>query len=359
MPEKHKIIQLFGFLILLALGIALVSCQSATGYAARMDPTNTPQTIVLTADLTHLDRQVAFMPVDPTAVSQGAIFPTATPDGNAGQANNGEGSSGASSGESGPVPLLKLPEDQVNIMLLGTDQRPYEGGFRTDVILLVSINLDSQTINMVSFPRDLYVTLPGYYTDRINSAQFRGGFPLLASTLEYNFGFRPDYYGMINLFEFKSLIDTLGGVTVNVGQTLWDERTGYKGGYTVPAGTVTMDGDTALWYVRSRKTTSDFDRTRRQQEVVLAIIRRMMSFDVVTKFPTLYEQFNGIIETNLPLSAVTPLLPSAANFVNGNIGTYAVGPNLVTNWVTPSGSQVLLPNKPAIQQMLRTALNAQ
>ena len=72
-----------------------------------------------------------------------------------------------------------------------------------------------------------------------------------------------------------------------------------------------MDAETALWYVRSRYTSSDFDRTRRQQEVVSAIVRRLLSFDVVTRFPSLYSQYNGIIETNLPLSEVTPLLPLA------------------------------------------------
>jgi len=337
--------------------LALTGCQSI-GYAARLNPTQTPQTLLLTADVASLAKPIAFVPVDPTATPEGPIFPTATPNGDAVAGTIDDITAGSGSSTGGPVPLLKLPEDQVNILLLGSDQRPYEGGFRTDVILLVSINLDSQTINMVSFPRDLYVTMPGYYTDRINSAQYRGGFPLLASTLEYNFGVRPDYYGLINLFEFQQLIDTLGGITVNVGQTLTDERSGY-GYYTVNAGMVNMDGETALWYARSRKTTSDFDRTRRHQELVVAMIRRLVSFDIVTKFPDLYNQFNGIIETNLPLSEITPLLPLADEFLQGEVGRYAVGPSHVSNWVTPTGSQVLLPNKPAIQQLLRTVLNAQ
>ncbi len=354
----HKKLSLLFGVIVIAL-LALAGCQSGrTGYAARLNPTQTPQTLLLTADVANLGKPIAFVPVDPTATPEGPIFPTATPNGDANLGGTDDVLIGSGTSGSGAVPVLKLPEDQVNILLLGSDQRPYEGGFRTDVILLVSINLDSQTINMVSFPRDLYVTMPGYYTDRINSAMYRGGFPLLASTLEYNFGVRPDYYGLINLFEFQQLIDTLGGITVNVGQTLTDERSGY-GYYTVYAGSVNMDGETALWYARSRKTTSDFDRTRRHQELVVAIIRRLISFDIVTKFPELYSQFDGIIETNLPLSEISPLLPVADEFLKGEIGRYAVGPSHVSNWVTPAGSQVLLPNKPAIQQMLRTVLNAQ
>lgn len=357
MSLHKKLTLLFGVTVIALL--ALTGCQPGrTGYAARLNPTQTPQTVLLTADVANLGKPIAFVPVDPTATPEGPIFPTATPNGDAnpGGIDDIPIDTGTSGG--GPVPLLKLPEDQVNILLLGSDQRPYEGGFRTDVILLVSINLDSQTINMVSFPRDLYVTMPGYYNDRINSAQYRGGFPLLASTLEYNFGIRPDYYGLINLFEFQQLIDTLGGITVNVGQTLTDERSGY-GYYTVYAGSVNMDGETALWYARSRKTTSDFDRTRRHQELVMAIIKRLMSFDIVTRFPELYNQFDGIIETNLPISEITPLLPVADEFLNGEIGRYAVGPSHVSNWVTPAGSQVLLPNKSAIQQLLRAVLNAE
>jgi LCP family protein required for cell wall assembly len=204
----------------------------------------------------------------------------------------------------------------------------------------------------------LYVTLPGLYQDRINSAQYRGGFTLMADTLEFNFGVRPDYYGIVNFYGFQSLIDTLNGVDVEVAQTLTDHRTGY-GDYTVYPGTVHMDGETALWYVRSRYSSNDFDRTRRQQEVVFALMRRLVSFQLVTKFPQLYNQFQDTIETNLPLSEIIPLLPVADNLFRNEIGRYAVGPSHVSNWVTPGGAQVLIPNKPAIQALLKVALNAE
>ena len=103
--------------------------------------------------------------------------------------------------------------------------RPYGGGFRTDVMMLVSINLDSKEVNMISFPRDLYVYMPGLYSDRINTAMPRGGFDLVADTMEYNFGLRPDYYGMIHLWTLKTFVDSIGGINVQVGQTLSDQRT--------------------------------------------------------------------------------------------------------------------------------------
>jgi LCP family protein required for cell wall assembly len=350
---------LFLINLLAVIFLMLVGCGgNLAGNGSSLVATSTPQTKLIAADLNNLGLGDVFMPVDPTPADEGPIFPTATPNGNeptdwSSVLPNGEGGSALQ-----PATPLKIPDDQVNILLLGSDQRPYEGGFRTDVIMLVSINLDSQTVNLISFPRDLYVYLPGLYSDRINSAMVRGGFQLIADTLEFNFGIRPDYYGMINFWSFKSLINTLGGIDVQIGRTLSDHRDGY-GTYTVYPGTVRMDAETALWYVRSRYTSSDFDRTRRQQEVVSAIVRRLLSFDVVTRFPSLYAQYNGIIETNLPLSEVTPLLPLADEIMGGQFGTYAVGESYVSHWRTPSGSAVLLPNKALIRDLLLTALGAE
>jgi anionic cell wall polymer biosynthesis LytR-Cps2A-Psr (LCP) family protein len=180
----------------------------------------------------------------------------------------------------------------------------------------------------------------------------------MQDTFEYNFGVRPDYYSMINFYGFQKLIDSLGGIDVEVAHTLTDQRTGL-GYYTVNPGTVHMDGDTALWYVRSRYSTNDFDRTVRQQEVVTALIKRLVSFDLVTKFPRLYKQFQDTIETNLTLNEITPLLPIADNFFRGEIGRFSIDSSYVSNWITPGGAQVLLPNKTAIQALLKVALNAE
>jgi len=355
-----KSYSLIPLIFILLISSLLTSCQiGRTTYAAQLQPTFTPQTILITPNPEATKRAYA-PPLTQTPTSDAPLFPTATP--KIEVVNNTSNSTGNQSDGAGyqnsSVTPIQQPKNQVNILLLGSDQRPYEGGFRTDVIILVTINLDQQTIHMTSFPRDLYVTLPGFYNDRINSAQFRGGFNLMASTFEYNFGFRPDYYGMINFWGFQNLIDTLGGINVEVAQTLTDHRTGY-GDFTVYPGTVHMDGETALWYVRSRYSSSDFDRTRRQQEVVFALIKRLISFDLVTKFPQLYEQFQDIIETNLPLSEIKPLLPIADNLFRNEISRYAVGPSHVSNWVTPGGAQVLLPNIPAIQALLKVALNAE
>ena len=160
----------------------------------------------------------------------------------------------------------ELPEGQRKILILGSDSRG-DGGFRTDVILLLILNPQQGTASAVSFPRDLYVNIPGVGQDRINTAMVYGGFSLLAATFEANFGVRPDSYVLTNFGGFVEIVNSLGGIEVNAASSLTDKcdlpQANWDGYCTVEPGFIGMDGDTALWYVRARYTTSDFDRTRR------------------------------------------------------------------------------------------------
>jgi LCP family protein required for cell wall assembly len=306
-----------------------------------------------------------FMPLAATATSSNPLFPTSTPSGSltptlyAIPNTNGTTSYHPSSSSyiPPPAPTIHQPPNQINILILGSDKRAYTGGFRTDVILLVTVNFEQKIINMTSFPRDLYVYMPGYYQERINATQFKGGFQLTAATFEYNFGVRPDYYVMLEFSGFESVINMMGGIDVAVAQSLTDQRDGF-GYYTVNPGLVHMDGATALWYVRSRYTTSDFDRTRRQQEVLLAVVNRIVALDMIPKIPQLYQQYKNTVETDLSLEDIVPLVPLAPEFLQGNFGRYAIGREHVTPWNTSSGSAVLLPNTAAIQAVLKAALNA-
>ncbi|MEX1071252.1 MAG: LCP family protein, partial [Anaerolineales bacterium] len=257
-----------------------------------------------------------------------------------------------------PMGTLAQPEGQINILLMGSDQRPNDGGFRTDVNLLLTLNFEGQSVSLTSFPRDLYVYQPGWRVDRINGAQVRGGFELSAQTIEYNFGVRPDHYVLVNFQGFINIIDALGGITVNVGQALTDEREG-PGDFSVPAGNVTMDGETALWYVRSRGTSSDFERTRRQQEVLVGIFFRLLSLDAITRAPELYEQYKQTVVTDLGIGDILPWLPLAAT-VNGNgqIHRYAIGAGQVDSFTTSSGGAVLLPKRDDVKTIMKQALSS-
>jgi polyisoprenyl-teichoic acid--peptidoglycan teichoic acid transferase len=257
-----------------------------------------------------------------------------------------------------PVGLLPQPEGQVNILLLGSDQRPDTGGFRTDTILLATINPISGTVNLTSFPRDLYVYIPGWTAQRINTAFGYGGFESLVTTMEYNFGVRPTHYVLINFWSFKEVIDSLGGIDVNAATALTDHRSGY-GDYTVWAGVNHMDGETALWYVRSRYTSNDIDRGRRQQEVLVAIFQKLMSLEAVKRAPELYNIYINNVTTNLRFEDVAPLLPLATQLLDTTrIQRYGIGYEQIVPWVNSSGAQVLLPVRDAVLAVMRQALNS-
>jgi len=241
-----------------------------------------------------------------------------------------------------PVPLIsqdELPENQMNILVLGCDDIA-SNGFRTDVIMLLSLNPKHHSISLISFPRDLYVTIPGYWSNRINTAWGLGGMALLADTFEVNFGIHPDYYMMVNYKGFRQVIDSLDGIDVEVTQELQDSCGANASKWCViEPGIVHMDGDMALWYSRSRLTTSDFDRNRRAQEVVKAIFDKAMNLNMIPKVPELYLAYREYIDTNIQLLDILPYLPLASEVMKtGNINQYAIGPEVVSNWITAEGA---------------------
>jgi LCP family protein required for cell wall assembly len=260
-----------------------------------------------------------------------------------------------------PVPTISsdsMPQKQVNILLLGSDWRP-ESGYRTDVIMLLSINPQHKAVSVVSFPRDLYVQIPGWEMNRINTAHQVGGFELLADTFEYNFGIRPDYYFMVNFQGFKALVDSLDGIDVNASENLSDSCSDINniGWCSVGPGMVHMDSTMALWYVRSRHSTSDFDRTRRAQEVTQAIFNKALSLYGLSRIPEMYSIYTDYVETNMGLGEILPLIPMATVVQNPeNIHRYAIGPEHGYDWITETGAWVFIPDYYAIYDVLAEAL---
>ncbi|MGI6250697.1 MAG: LCP family protein [Anaerolineaceae bacterium] len=255
------------------------------------------------------------------------------------------------------IPVSQLPTNQMNILLLGVDDFG-DNNFRTDVIILLSVNPKHNSVSMVSFPRDLYVSIPGYWSNRINTAWGLGGWSLLQDTFEVNFGIRPEYYMMVNYDGFKYVINSIGGIDIEVTQELQDECSMDPSGWcTLQPGMTHMDSNLALWYARSRKTTSDFDRNRRAQEVVQAIFHKGMSLNSLSKAPELYRAYREYVDTNLKFSELVPLAPMAPALLNNdNVHRYAVTPDMAYDFITAEGAMVLMPNIPAIQSMLSEAL---
>jgi LCP family protein required for cell wall assembly len=303
-------------------------------------PTPTPfQPIPPTATFLAPPDPTATPTLQPTATPTNAPQPTKTP-------------------QNTPTQVTQLG-GTVNILLLGSDARPNDYGFRTDVILWLSLNPKLGTATLLSFPRDLWVYIPGVGNQRINVAQAYG-FNVLQQTFKYNFGITPDHYVLTTFTGFKSIIDTLGGIDVNTSQNLTDTcdlPQAVNGKCSVGPGIVHMNGATALWYARSRHSTSDFDRTRRAQEVIIAGFKRLMSLDAISKAGTLYSQFKSSVQTDLSLSDILPLLPMATQLTDtSKIRRFAIGPSQVYDWVTPDGAMVLVPIQSACEAVIQQAL---
>jgi len=249
---------------------------------------------------------------------------------------------------------------QVKILLLGSDQRDGDSSYRTDVILLLLIDGDEKKVSAVSFPRDLWVKVPPNDEMKINQVHALGGFDSTVEMFEANFGLRPDYYILTNFNGFTTFIDSLEGVDVHVAQELTDDcdlPQAVDGDCTVEPGEVHMDGATSLWYIRSRHTSSDLDRLRRAQEVLMAVFNRMMNIQAFKRVPELQDQFADHVETNLSAKKVISLLPIAAHVFRNpeSIERFAIGEEQATPFWSWNGMWILLPDEGAISALLAEA----
>jgi LCP family protein required for cell wall assembly len=172
--------------------------------------------------------------------------------------------------------------NRINILLLGVrGANEPDGAFLSDTIIVLSLLKDGQ-VALISIPRDLYVEIPGYGYHKINAAyaygQARGdGLELAMRTVSKAAGIPIQYAVSVDWQAFKEIINSLGGVDVQVHQDFSGD------GLTVKKGAVHMDGDVALNYAKSRVTTSDFDRSRRQREVLEALAAKLRSEDFFTQ----------------------------------------------------------------------------
>ncbi len=183
----------------------------------------------------------------------------------------------------------------------------------------------------------------------------------MRDTLLYNLGIRVDYYVRTNFDGLIGIVDTVDGVDVPVHCRLSDywpypDENGEYPILTMEPGVRHMDGETALWYARSRKTTSVFSRERRQQQVLQALWHRVRDAGLLSQAPALWQEGRDMVETDLTIADVLSLARVAHTLEEQNVRFYNIGAGVVTPWTTPYGGAVFLPRWEAIQPIVAEAM---
>ena len=268
-----------------------------------------------------------------------------------------------------PVARIAQPRGTVNILLLGMDRQPGEKVARTDVMMIASIFPDVPSISLVSIPRDYYAWIPMWGLDKINTAYLRaartrypgGGPALVKATVEYNFGVPIHYYALVDFNSYRSIVDAVGGVDIIVECPFHDAYPDedVESGLTdidMEPGQHHLDGKHALWYVRSRWSTSDFDRHRRQQQVLRAILHQALEQNMLLRVPDLWGVYQETVETDMTLKELLYLAPLATRLDMGDIKSRFVrGSTLLESWRAPNGGAVLVPHYDALADFMAEA----
>lgn len=180
-------------------------------------------------------------------------------------------------------------DGRINVLILGIGGGNHPGGTLTDTIMVASIKPQTNEVAMLSVPRDLYVPIDGYGKDKINAANALGeqknypggGMALSKDTISKTLDIPIHYTVRVDFEGFSKIIDAVGGVDMDVDQDLYDPY--YPDGtYSIKKGHYHMDGKAALKYARSRETTSDFDRAKRQQKIMIAVKEKVLSAGTLT-----------------------------------------------------------------------------
>lgn len=267
-----------------------------------------------------------------------------------------------------PTALPSLPDSPGTeiFLIMGTDSSGLDRATRTDAIVLLALHREAGAATLLALPRDLYVFIPTRGMDRLNTAYPHGaqtGYPgggaaLLRDTIAYNLGIHAPVYARVDFAGFEALVDALGGVEVAVACPMqdWALRPGGDplleddwAMLTLPAGVHRLDGRLALWYVRSRRTSTDLDRGRRQQDVLRALGSEARDQGWLETLPGLWGMLTGYVDTNLTLDRALGLAPTMLGLSADRIDRLLLrrGEHY-DSWTAPGGAAVLVPHGEAL-----------
>lgn len=271
-----------------------------------------------------------------------------------------------------PLPQL-ASNDRITVLVMGVDRRPGESfATRTDTMIVLSLDPENGTASMLSIPRDLYVEIPGVGRQRINTALPYGaynggeaaGAALVAETLNYNLGINIDHYAMLDFQTVIDVVDAVGGLTIDVpydinDPTYPDMNYGYDPLF-IPAGTQTMDGALALKYMRTRHADGDFNRSKRQQQMILAFREAVLADGLASaagKIRTIYSEVREGVVTDLSITDMLSLANAASIVDRDSIQSAVLDSNYVTDFTTASGAYVLIPRTAEIATLVQELFN--
>lgn len=226
--------------------------------------------------------------------------------------------------------ILKNNPDRVNVAILGMrGEDDPNGGLLADTIMIASILPKENKLALISIPRDLYIKIPrSEQMKKINyvyaHGQFNGknGLEYSKEALEDVTGLDIHYGVSVNFEAFKKIIDTMGGVIVHVPRDLAETHQWQGQPFYMPAGDQKMDGETALLYARARYSTSDFDRAKRQQEILIAIRNKAAGTGVFlnpVKINSIMDVIGDNVKTDLNAWEIKELIKIAANLDFSNV----------------------------------------
>lgn len=261
-------------------------------------------------------------------------------------------------------------QERMTLLFLGLDRRPGENGlgYRTDTIILISIDPATNEVGLLSIPRDLYVAVPGYSArQRINTAMALGelqrtgyGPSMALLTVQQNFNIPIDDYFVADFTALVALIDAIGGIDVNVEKPITDYQfPDMNYGYdplVLSPGLQHMDGYTAQKYARTRHGDSDFDRARRQQDVLFAIRDQLLSLEslpsMVLQAPSLYASVQENVVTSMTLEEMLRLALYVKDVPQANIHTAVLDADYVSDFMTDEGADVLVPHEGSVPWLM-------
>ena len=248
---------------------------------------------------------------------------------------------------------------RVNVLLMGLDYRDWatnEGPPRTDTMILFTLDPQTQTAGILSIPRDLWVEIPGNGYHKINQAytfgeinNYGGGGPELSlATVEQFLDISIPYYIQVDFGTFVRFIDEIGGVKLNVPDKIVVDPLGDNNTVVLQPGKQTLPGEIALAYARARNTPgADFDRAKRQQQVIMAIRERVLDFELlptlISKAPALYNDLANGVKSNLSLYQIIQIAWIAQQIPEEKILRRSIGPDQVVITTSWDGMSILAP----------------